>query len=259
MAPATTVTLPPSKVTTGMSFGPQHREVRLDHLVGRGQVEPDLEQLGRVRCGRVDEREHLAVHDAGAGREPLRVAASETGRGTQRVGVVDQPPAHQRDGLEATMGMLGKPGHLGAVIHAPAVARLEVGCRSRDPRAIAPRRTESTVARGVQVEVVDAEQERVDRRPLEPQRHFLQHRIVHASTLGYGLHQRGDHVAELAKRAHLEHAAAVRPVVVHRRVGVAPLALRLGVQPEHPPGLRGDSSSRPRRRPGGSWCGRRRR
>ena len=55
--PATTVTLPPSNSTTGNVVGPQHREVRLDHLVGRRKVEPDLEQLGRVGFDGVDQRE----------------------------------------------------------------------------------------------------------------------------------------------------------------------------------------------------------
>ena len=67
------------------------------------------------------------MHDARTGGEPLRVATSETGRGTQRVGMVDQAAAYQRDGLEATMGVLREPWHLVAVVHAPAVARLEVG------------------------------------------------------------------------------------------------------------------------------------
>ena len=38
---------------------PQHREVCVDHLVGAGQVEPDLEQLGRVRPLPLEEGEHL--------------------------------------------------------------------------------------------------------------------------------------------------------------------------------------------------------
>jgi hypothetical protein len=59
---------------------PEHREVRVGHLVDRRQVQPDLEQLERVRSFRVEEREHLAVHDAGAGSEPLDVSPAEAGR-----------------------------------------------------------------------------------------------------------------------------------------------------------------------------------
>ena len=106
---------------------PQHGEVRLDHLVGGGQVEPDLEQLGGVRRGRLDQREHLAVHDACTGGQPLRVATSEAGSSTQRIGMVDQPPTDQGDGLEAAVRVLREARHLVAVVHAPAVARLEVG------------------------------------------------------------------------------------------------------------------------------------
>src|SRR5690606_7192565 len=40
---------------------------------------------------------------------------------------------------------------------------------------------------------------------------------------------------ELSDRAHLEHVGAVRPVLVDRRVVGAPVAARLGVQPEHRP------------------------
>ena len=59
---------------------PQHREVRLGHLAARRQVEPDLEQLQRVRRVGVEQREHLRVHDAAAGGEPLHVAAAEARR-----------------------------------------------------------------------------------------------------------------------------------------------------------------------------------
>ena len=56
-APAITVTSvvrPAASRATwrGIVVVPQHREVRLDHLVGARQVEPDLEQLERVRPAR---------------------------------------------------------------------------------------------------------------------------------------------------------------------------------------------------------------
>ena len=105
---------------------PQHREVRLDHLVGGGQVEPDLEQLGDVRALAVEQREHLAVHDALARGEPLHVAAAEARGRAERVGVVDEAVPHERDRLEAAVRVLREAGHRRAVVHAPAVDAGEV-------------------------------------------------------------------------------------------------------------------------------------
>ena len=74
-------------------------------------------------------------------------------------------------------GCCGKPGTRAAVVHAPAVGAGEVHAdvagleRGRRPHVL--------VARGVVVEVVDAEQERVDRRPLEAEGDGLQHRVGH--------------------------------------------------------------------------------
>ena len=45
-------------------LAPLHREVGVHHLVLGRQVEPDLEQLGGVRTGAVEQGEHLAVDDA---------------------------------------------------------------------------------------------------------------------------------------------------------------------------------------------------
>ena len=56
---------------------PEHREVRLGHLVGGRQVQPDLEQLERVRTVSIEQGEHLGVDDAAAGGQPLHVTASE--------------------------------------------------------------------------------------------------------------------------------------------------------------------------------------
>ena len=62
----TSARLPPASARgrRGISSVPEHREVRLGELVARGQVQPDLEQLERVRRRRVEQREHLRVHDA---------------------------------------------------------------------------------------------------------------------------------------------------------------------------------------------------
>ena len=75
---------------------PQHGEVRLDELVLGGQVQPDLEELQRVRPLGLEQREHLGVDDALAGGEPLHVAPTEAGGGAERVGVVDQAPCGRR-------------------------------------------------------------------------------------------------------------------------------------------------------------------
>ena len=105
---------------------PQHREVRVDELVGGRQVQPDLEELGGFGRVAVEQREHLGVHDAAAGGEPLHVAPPEAAVGAERVGVVDEPLAHEGDGLEAPVRVLREAGHDAAVVHAPAVDAREV-------------------------------------------------------------------------------------------------------------------------------------
>ena len=76
-SPAITVTSTPVLAQPGDVAVPEHREVRLDELVLGRQVQPDLEQLERVRLLGVEQREHLRVDDAAAGGEPLHVAAPE--------------------------------------------------------------------------------------------------------------------------------------------------------------------------------------
>ena len=111
----------------------------------------------------VEQREHLGVDDAAAGGEPLRVAAPEASRRAERVGVVDDPAAHVGHGLEPAVRVLREAGHDLAVVHAVAVPAGEVGA---ELTVVEPgRRTEALVAGRVGVEVVDAEEERVDRRP----------------------------------------------------------------------------------------------
>ena len=94
---------------------PQHREVGISELRLRGQVQPDLEKLERVRRVVVEQREHLRVHDAATGREPLGIARAEARRGAQRVGVVDEAAPHVRDRLEAAVRVLREPGNVEAV------------------------------------------------------------------------------------------------------------------------------------------------
>ena len=114
----------------GDVLGPQHREVRVDHLVGGWQVHPDLEQLDGVRPVLVDQRKHLAVHHTAASGHPLHIAAAEARRCAERVAVVDVPLAGERHRFEATVRMLGETGHGAAVVHPPAVTRLEVVAES---------------------------------------------------------------------------------------------------------------------------------
>ncbi len=125
----------------------------------------------------VEQREHLAVHDAAAGGHPLRVAAAEAGGRAERVAVVAEPGAHVGDGLEPTMGMLREAGHGRAVVHVPAVDAGEVHADV----AAAERGVGAEVvgACRVVVSVMGAEQERIDRRPLRTEWERLQQRIGH--------------------------------------------------------------------------------
>ena len=66
------------------------------------------------------------MHDAAAGGEPLHVAATEAGGRAERIGVVDQALAHERDGLEAAMRVMREARAPSAVVHPPAVDAGEV-------------------------------------------------------------------------------------------------------------------------------------
>ncbi len=55
--------------------GPEHREVRLRELVRSREVQPELEELGRVRAFAIEERKHLRVDDAATGCQPLHVTS----------------------------------------------------------------------------------------------------------------------------------------------------------------------------------------
>ena len=105
------------------------------------------------------------------GGEPLHVAAAEARGRAERVGVVDEALAHEGDGLEAAMRVLREAGHGAAVVHPPAVGAREV--HADVARRERRRRAHVLVGLGVQVEVVDAEQERIDGGPLEAERDGL--------------------------------------------------------------------------------------
>ena len=115
------------------------------------------------------------------GREPLHVAAAEARRRAERVAVIDEALAHERHGLEAAMRMLRETRDGVAVIHAPAVLAGEVLAD------VAPfeRRggTQAVVAARVEIDVVDADEERILRLPRERERRDADDRVVaHGST-----------------------------------------------------------------------------
>ena len=82
--------------------------------------------------------------------------------------MVDEPPAHHGDRLEAAVRVLREAGHHVAVVHAPAVLPREVAAdvAAREGRG----RAEARVAGGVGVVVVGAEEKGVERLPGEAQR-----------------------------------------------------------------------------------------
>jgi hypothetical protein len=156
---------------------PEHGEVGLDELVGRREVEPDLEQLERVGAVTIEQGEHLGVHDPPAGGEPLHVTPAEPGRGPHGVGVVDDAGPHVGHGLEAPVGVAREPRHHPAVVHVPPVDAGEV---LAEVAAIEGSGRAQFVGAGrVVVAVVGAEQEGVDRGPLHAQGDGLQHGIGH--------------------------------------------------------------------------------
>jgi len=89
--------------------------------------------------------------------------------------VIEEAPAHHGHGLEATMGMLRKPGDQLTVIHAPAVLALEV--LTDVPAVQRRRRAQVLVAGGVLVVVMHAEQKRVGGLPRKSQRNRRQDRV----------------------------------------------------------------------------------
>ena len=183
IAPAMTVTSPRAAVVVGGHeagdvLAPQHREVRVDHLVAGRQVQPDLEQLGRVRarCGRAAGTSRSArcprpaVSHWTSPRPKRAVAPSESewSMNPRRTKVTVSKPR---------CGCWGKPGDDAAVVHAPPVGSREVhaevaGLERRG-------RAHVLVGRRVAVEVVDAEQEGVRGAPLPAQGDGLEHRAVH--------------------------------------------------------------------------------
>mmetsp|Transcript_28377 Transcript_28377/g.85558 ORF Transcript_28377/g.85558 Transcript_28377/m.85558 type:complete len:249 (+) Transcript_28377:271-1017(+) len=100
-------------------LAPQHFEARCGHLPRAGEVQPNLKQFHSVFSLGVYEWKHLGVRDAPARRHPLHVATPEAARATERVGVIDAPVPHHRDGLEASVRVLREARHGLAVVHVP--------------------------------------------------------------------------------------------------------------------------------------------
>ena len=121
----------------------------------------------------VEEREHLGVLDAASGRHPLHVTAPVARRRAERIGVVDEALPDERDGLEAAVRVdAGSPGTvLPWYIRQPSMPSKSLPIDRPSSGAVGP---EIGVARRIPVEVVDAEEERIDRRPLESQRNGLE-------------------------------------------------------------------------------------
>ena len=139
-------------------------------------------------------------------------------------------------------GCCGKPGHDAAVVHAPAVGAGEV--HADVARRERGRRAHVLVRLGIEVEVVHAEQERIDGRPLEAERDGLQHGIGHGSRLRRsGSEKRrgrpeGRPVAQPPRRA--AHS--------HRELGVSSLR----TPPTHP--RRRNEVRRPSQPVAASYC-----
>ena len=78
-----------SAVTRGMSWSQSIVKYGSVSLSTAGRFSQIWNSSSGFGPGVVEQREHLAVHDAPTGGEPLHVAAAEAGRGAERVGVVD--------------------------------------------------------------------------------------------------------------------------------------------------------------------------
>mmetsp|Transcript_24591 Transcript_24591/g.63490 ORF Transcript_24591/g.63490 Transcript_24591/m.63490 type:complete len:275 (-) Transcript_24591:297-1121(-) len=91
---------------------PEHLEMRVPHLVGTLEVEPDLEQLEAVRPVPLKKREHLRVRDAFACSHPLHIASlAKAALRAERVAVINNAMSHKGDGLEPAVRVLWKPWH----------------------------------------------------------------------------------------------------------------------------------------------------
>ncbi len=147
---------------------PVHRKVRRGHFIFRGQVEPDLKQFGRVVRVFLNEWKHFGMHDTPTRRHPLHITLAEPGGRAQRITVIDESLARDRDGLKSTVRMLGKTGDTIAVVHTPAVfaRKIIADLTPAERRA----RGHVFVPGRIRVIVMDAKQKRVQGLPLKTKR-----------------------------------------------------------------------------------------
>ena len=154
------------------AFVPQHGEVRFDHLVAGRQVQPDLKQLQRIGRIGVEQRKHFGVHDARACGHPLHITTAKARGSTQRIGVVNQALAHQRDGFKPPVRVTGKARHVLAVVHGKAIFVAEI--TAHGPVLQLHRlHAHAAVTGRVGIVVVSTEQKGVDTRPACAQRQGL--------------------------------------------------------------------------------------
>ena len=116
------------------------------------------------------------MHDAGTGGEPLDITLSEASSGSERVRMIDEPGPDVGDGLESAVRMLGEAGHHRPVIHPPTVAEREIHTQLTTFEGRS--RAQTIIARRIDVEVMGAEEERIDGRPVQAEFDGLQHRVV---------------------------------------------------------------------------------
>mmetsp|Transcript_21776 Transcript_21776/g.55860 ORF Transcript_21776/g.55860 Transcript_21776/m.55860 type:complete len:289 (+) Transcript_21776:376-1242(+) len=105
---------------------PVHDKGGLRHFGLGGQVQPDLEQLQRVRSGLLDQGKHFAVDNALAGRHPLQIANAVAPRVPHGVGVVHKALGGGCERLKSTVWVLREARHLFPVVHAIWLAPVEV-------------------------------------------------------------------------------------------------------------------------------------
>ena len=106
---------------------PQHREVRLGDLVGGREVEPDLEQLHRVRARALDA---AGTSRRARCRGPRSATARRRGRSARSRRANRSDRCSPRRTIvtvsKPRCGCCGNPGTIVAVVHAPAVLAREV-------------------------------------------------------------------------------------------------------------------------------------
>lgn len=118
------------------------------------------------------------MHDALAGGHPLQVSVAVPPGVAHRVGVVDDPLEGGGERLKASVGVLREAGDAVAVVHPVGGGGSEVGS------VASPGGPHELVPRGVEVLVVDAEEEGVERPEGEAQTLHAQDETLHLREVG---------------------------------------------------------------------------